>query len=49
MKDTTRAALVALAQALAADPDGCRELQFYGALPAHLVDAVDDLVEVAME
>ena len=43
MNDTTRAALVALAQALAADPDGCRELEIYGDLPIHVADAVDDL------
>ena len=46
MNDTTRAALVALTQALAADPDGCRELAIYGDLPEHLGDAVEELVEL---
>ncbi len=46
MNDNTRAALVALAQALAADPEACRQLEIYGDLPGHLVDAVSDLVGV---
>jgi hypothetical protein len=46
MNDNTRAALVALAQALAADPEACSELAMYGDLPEHLGDAVSDLVGV---
>jgi hypothetical protein len=43
MNNNTRAALLALAEALAADPAGCRELNVYGHLPDHLADAVGDL------
>jgi hypothetical protein len=44
MNDTTRAALLALSEALAADPEACRELAIYGDLPEHLGDAVEELV-----
>jgi hypothetical protein len=44
MNDTTRAALVALSEALAADPDARRELAVYGDLPEHLGDAVEELL-----
>lgn len=43
MRPDTRRALLALAEALAADPDACRELHVYGHLPMHLADAADDL------
>ena len=42
MTDATRSALAALAVALAADPDGIKELTVYGDLPEHLTDAVAD-------
>lgn len=45
MNDITRDALVALHEAMAADPDGRRELALYGDLPEHLADAVSELLE----
>lgn len=44
MNDTTRAALMALNDALAADPEARLELADYGDLPEHLADAVEELV-----
>ena len=44
MKTDPRAALVALSEALAADPEACSELAVYGDLPEHLGDAVAELV-----
>jgi hypothetical protein len=46
MKTDTRAALVALSEALAADPEACSELAIYGDLPEHLGDAVEELAEL---
>ena len=43
MTDTTRAALLALATALAADPAGAKELNFYGDMVEHIGDAVTDM------
>lgn len=42
MHPDTIAALQALAEALAANPDDRTELTAYGNLPAHLSDAIDD-------
>jgi hypothetical protein len=46
MNDTTRAALLALNEALAADPEARRALAVYGDLPEHLDDAVEELVDL---
>ena len=43
MNDTTRAALLALAEALAADPAGAKELDFYGGIVDHIGHAITDL------
>ena len=43
MTDTTRAALLALATALATDPAGAKELDFYGGIVEHIGDAIEDL------
>ena len=42
MTTTTRTALLALAAALAADPEAAEELSCYGDLPSHLADWVAD-------
>ena len=46
MNNQTRAALVALNEALAADPDARQELAIYGDLPEHVADAVAELVDM---
>ena len=43
MTDATRSALLALATALAADPAGAKELDFYGGIVEHIGDAITDL------
>ena len=43
MNNDTRAALLALAEALAADPEACRWLRTYGDAATHIADAVGDL------
>lgn len=42
MNETTRTAMLAFAAALLNDPEAVIELRTYGALPAHLADAVAD-------
>ena len=42
MNSDTLAALVALAEALAANLGDLKSLRCYGDLPAHLADAIDD-------
>jgi hypothetical protein len=43
MNDNTRAALIALAEALATDKAGAAELNFYGGICEHIADAVSEL------
>lgn len=43
MTDATRTALLQLAAALAADPAGAKELDFYGDMTQHIADAITDL------
>ena len=43
MTDATRNALIALAEALAADKAGAEELNIYGGIVEHIADAVDEL------
>jgi hypothetical protein len=42
MHPDTLAALVRLAEVLAAHPEDCAALAIYGDLPEHLADAIDD-------
>lgn len=42
MTPDTLAALVALAEALAANPSDLEALRCYGDLPTHLADVIDD-------
>ena len=42
MTDTTRAAVIALCQALTTDPDGAAELDVYGNIVEHLSDWLHD-------